>query len=102
MKPTPKEISVLADGRHLEIAWRDGTAFRYSLAALRAACPCALCKGHNPTDSLNLSPEDFPDIELVDVELVGRYAYRFLWSDGHDKGIYEFEWLRRFAESEVQ
>lgn len=102
MKPVPKEISLTADGKAVEVMWQDGAKSRFSLPALRAACPCALCKGHNPSESLNLKPEDFPEIELLDVELVGRYAYRFIWGDGHDKGIYEFDWLRRFGESDVQ
>ncbi len=100
MKPIPLGISLLADGRAVEIEWQDGSQSVLPLNALRAACPCALCKGHNPAESLNLTPEDFPEIQLEDVELVGRYAYRFAWSDGHDKGIYEFSALRNMGGKE--
>lgn len=100
MRPFPIGITLLAGRKSIEIEWQDGATTRHRLDALRAACPCALCKGHNPAESLNLTPEDFPDVELLDVEVVGRYAFRFTWSDGHDKGIYEFEKLRKLAAQE--
>ena len=64
------------------------------LNALRAACPCASCQGHDPSQSLNLTPDQFPDIRLTDLAAVGRYAYHIVWSDGHDTGIYTLKMLR--------
>jgi DUF971 family protein len=46
-----------------------------------------------------LRAESVPDtLEIVDVEIVGRYALTFRWSDGHETGIYSFRLLREICE----
>jgi DUF971 family protein len=95
MKPQPTEIK-----RHpheLTIQWNDGHRSEYSYKLLRQKCPCARCEalkqGANP---LQLQPADnfFDTLRLTDIQLVGRYAIRLVWSDGHRTGLYPFEMLR--------
>ena len=46
-----------------------------------------------------LRPEDVPeDAHPTAIHYVGRYALQFVWSDGHDTGIYPFDYLRRLGE----
>ena len=90
----------LTDGESvLQIIWDDGHTSRHRLDVVRALCPCAQCQGHHPSQSLNLRPEQFPGVRLVDLAPVGRYAYHVVWSDGHDTGIYTLRFLRELENS---
>jgi len=89
-------------GGELAIKWDDGTESFIPLATLRRSCPCAGCKGEmdilgnvykNPDKPL--APNAF---ELIRMGRVGGYALQPVWADGHDSGIYSFEYLQRVAE----
>lgn len=99
VKAFPESLELTDGDTVLEIGWDDGVKSRHRLAVLRAACPCAQCKGHTPEGSLNLVPEQFPDIRLVDLAPVGNYAYTIVWSDGHNTGIYTLDFLRELESS---
>lgn len=89
----PRRIRRLDDG--IEIDW-DGAGHRAHVAArsLRLACPCAACVDEMSHRAL-LDPASVPsDVRPVTLELVGGYGLRVRWSDGHDTGIYTFQWLR--------
>jgi DUF971 family protein len=90
----PQSLELTDDDSVLQIVWDDSHISRIRLDALRAACSCAVCQGHHPSQSKNLKPEQFPDIRIVDIAPVGRYAYHIVWSDGHDTGIYTLKTLR--------
>lgn len=92
--------------RAIDIAWQDGHASRYSLKLLREECPCAGCR----TDREEIKRNPFrvigpdarpPSFSLADVEPVGTYALRFVWTDGHGSGIYTFDFLRELCPCEV-
>ncbi|MGH9837803.1 MAG: DUF971 domain-containing protein, partial [Blastocatellia bacterium] len=74
-EPFPESLELIEDDSVLRIAWDDGQTSRIRLDALRAACACAVCQGHHPSQSLNLMPEQFPGIRITDIAPVGRYAY---------------------------
>jgi DUF971 family protein len=83
----------------LTVTWRDGHLSHYPLRWLRANCPCATCREERraavlAADELRLSAGPLPSTEIVHAELVGNYAVRFEWSDGHGTGIYGFAELR--------
>ncbi len=90
----PDSLELSDDESVLQIIWDDGVKSRIGLDALRAACPCAVCQGHHPSQSLNLEPGQFTGIRITDLAPVGRYAYHIVWSDGHDTGIYTLKILR--------
>lgn len=97
MKPeaTPRDIAPTADGTRLRIEWRDGVESTYAPRALRLACPCAGCIDEMTGRPL-LRPATVPEgVHPRSIEYVGRYALRFVWSDGHSTGIYPYEFLRR-------
>ena len=94
----PREISQEGD-RLLRITWADDRICDYEAATLRRVCPCAQCV-NEWTGERTLKPEAIPDdMEIKDVSLVGRYALNFRWSDGHDTGIYSFQYLRELCEA---
>jgi DUF971 family protein len=90
----PQSLELTDNDSVLRIVWDDGHTSRIRLDTLRAACSCAVCQGHHPSQSKNLKSEQFPDIRIADLAPVGRYAYHIVWSDGHDTGIYTLTRLR--------
>src|SRR4051812_11655007 len=85
----------------LAIDWSDGHHGRYSWRNLRANCPCAGCREERqkPPDPLRiLKPSELVPLKAVRLDPVGFYAYRILWSDGHDAGLFTLEHLRQLCE----
>ncbi len=95
----PREIMQETDQR-LRITWADGRACLFDAPALRRACPCAGCV-NEWTGERTLRPEAISDeTSISDIEIVGRYALNFRWSDGHATGIYSFRYLRQLCEQQ--
>ena len=93
----PTEISQESNSQ-LRITWADGRVCGYRAADLRRACPCAQCVDEW-TGERTLKPQAIAeDIEIGDLSIVGRYALNFRWSDGHETGIYSFQYLRALCE----
>ena len=89
-------------GEELAVKWDDGGESFVPLERLRRCCPCAGCKGEvdimgnlykNPDRPL--TPAAF---KLVRIERVGGYAIQPTWADGHESGIFSFDYLRRVGE----
>jgi ATP-binding protein involved in chromosome partitioning len=90
--PVPLEIGRAAPGQ-LRIRWDEGHEGIYATRSLRLACPCAQCQEEMSGRPL-LDPASVPlDVEALQLSLVGGYAVRFDWSDGHHTGIYTYELL---------
>jgi DUF971 family protein len=117
---TPEKVRVLlSEGKGLEIDWVDGHRSAWNFAWLREACPCATCvdqraqegrkAGQPKPKPANLLPMFTPPPKPASAHAVGRYAIQFNWQDGHNGGIYSWEYLRRvcqcgectFADSET-
>lgn len=92
----PAAITLLSSQRVVEVRWADGHRSRYPFALLRWACPCAECRGEmgRPGTLASTTALTFAQQELIDLQLVGRYAVQPRWADGHETGIYAFEDLR--------
>ena len=92
----PKAIRRRADG--LEITWDDaGDVALLAYRAVRLACPCAGCIDEMSGRPV-LDPGTVPaDISIATLALVGAYAVRIGWSDGHSTGIYTFPFLRSLS-----
>ena len=77
--------------RVLELAFADGHAFRLPYEYLRVYSPSAEVRGHGPgQEVLQVGKKD---VTITEVEPVGHYALRPVFSDGHDTGIYSWEYL---------
>ncbi len=95
MPAHPVQIHLRQAERTLEILWSDDATTIYALEYLRGWCPCAHCQGHF---SKEMRFHEVPGVELQNVDPVGSYAVRPRWSDGHDSGIYAFDYLRQIAD----
>jgi DUF971 family protein len=94
-----KDIAIDRAAGLLRITWLDQHASAYPLHWVRANCPCATCREERRvavlnTDPLKLTAGPVPSTQVVGAELVGNYALRLRWTDGHDTGIYPFTSLR--------
>ena len=102
MRPTKIEL-LPSDG--LAIEWDDGQRREYAFRELRDACPCATCreKRSEPQQAASsllpiLSPEEARPLKVQGMRPIGQYAYNIQFSDGHDTGIYTFEFLRELGQ----
>ncbi|MAT71212.1 MAG: hypothetical protein CMJ58_17010 [Planctomycetaceae bacterium] len=84
-----------ADGV-LHVAWPDRT-HDFPFVELRGSCECAQCVNEWTGERI-LDPATIPaDIAIESMELVGAYAVRVRWSDGHDSGLFTWQRLRELA-----
>ena len=95
----PKNIQQI--GNELAIQWNDGTESYLDLQFLRRACPCAACGGEPDVLGNVLRPHlsySENSFELAGFQIVGGYALQPRWQDGHETGLYSFQYLRRLSE----
>ena len=89
--PIPTEIKLHQVSRKLEIAFNDGARFELPYEFLRVYSPSAEVRGHGPgQEVLQLGKKN---IGIKSVEPVGSYAVTLTFSDGHDTGIYSWDYL---------
>jgi DUF971 family protein len=89
--PTPTELAVRTQSRVLDIAFDDGARFSLPFELLRVYSPSAEVRGHGPgQETLQTGKRN---VELTALEPVGNYAVQPHFSDGHDSGIYTWEYL---------
>jgi DUF971 family protein len=96
----PTDVRPVGDSELL-ISWEDGHRSLYLLNFLRLNCPCASCRDEWTGKRLITLDRIPADIKISNTEAVGRYAYRFKWSDGHQTGIYSFDFLRGLCPCEI-
>jgi DUF971 family protein len=94
----PSDITVDKNASRLSVEWSDGRRSDYPLAGLRAVCPCVKCCGGHanmgkPADKELLRSAEDAELGVARIELVGSYAMQVVWSDGHDTGIYTWDYL---------
>jgi len=92
IQPRPIEIG-RADQHDVRIRWSDGAEKVYLARPLRLKCPCAMCVDEDTGLRILKDPGVPLDVHPVKIEPVGRYAIAIQWSDGHNTGIYTWEWL---------
>jgi DUF971 family protein len=96
-RPRPVDVSVFTKSRQLQLEWSDGHRSTYDWEKLRWACPCAVCSGEwGQPGALSFVKRLTPDQSaLTDLREVGNYALQPVWQDGHDTGIFAFDYLRK-------
>ena len=99
MTLVPSDIRALSDEGVLSITWPDRKA-DLPFVYLRGQCVCAHCVNEWTGEQI-LDPASVPaDIKIEKLELVGSYAVRVRWSDGHNSGLYTWERLKELGLSE--
>ena len=89
--PQPTNITVHARSRQLEVAFADGKSFLLPFELMRVYSPSAEVKGHGAGQEVLQTGKRLVDI--VDLAPVGHYAIQPRFSDGHESGIYSWDYL---------
>jgi len=93
--PRPIDIKLHQASRLLEIKFDNNTECMLSCEFLRVNSPSAEVKGHGPgQEVLQVGKED---INITAIEPVGNYAVRLVFSDGHNTGLYSWDYLYELA-----
>lgn len=97
-------------GTGMSVLWRDGHQSHFPFRWLRDACPCATChearekEGRAPGVAKSKPRTLLPLYEAPpapkEIEPVGKYALKFIWNDGHESGIYSWDYLRNTCDFE--
>jgi DUF971 family protein len=96
----PTDIKLHQASRVLEIAFDDGASFRLPYEYLRVYSPSAEVRGHGPGQEVLQAGKR--EVTIDEVEPVGRYALRPKFSDGHDTGIYSWDYLYELGERQEE
>ena len=84
--------------REISIKWSDDAETKYNAAELRRNCPCASCVNEWTGEKILDAAKISDDLTIDSTSVVGRYALNFHFSDGHETGIYTFQFLRKLGE----
>jgi DUF971 family protein len=102
---TPADVDIVRD-RAVTVTFEDGTVCEFPVAALRAACPCAACRGMRERGQIAWPPAGAPvgaaEIAVRDAQLSGAWGLSIDWTDGHSTGIYAWSTLRRWWDAGLE
>jgi DUF971 family protein len=93
--PRPTTLTVHQQSRCLEVAFDDGASFRIPFELMRVYSPSAEVQGHGPGQEVLQTGKR--DVGIDALEPVGHYAVQPTFSDGHDSGIFSWEYLYRLG-----
>jgi DUF971 family protein len=89
--PTPSDITVHSQSRQLQVCFSDGTDFRIPFELMRVYSPSAEVQGHGPGQEVLQTGKR--EVTLLDLEPIGNYAVKPVFSDGHDSGLFSWDYL---------
>ncbi len=96
--PTPESLTLHGASRVLEIGFSDGQTFRIPFELMRVYSPSAEVQGHGPGQETLQTGKRHVVIEAI--EPVGNYAVKPTFSDGHDSGLFTWEYLYFLGDQE--
>ena len=88
---TPESLTVHGQSRVLEVGFSDGKIFRIPFELMRVYSPSAEVQGHGPGQEVLQTGKR--EVTVVEIEPVGNYAVKPTFSDGHDSGLFTWEYL---------
>lgn len=94
----PTEITLHQQSCTLEIAFDDGARYRLPYEFLRVHSPSAEVRGHGPGQEVLQTGKQ--NVKLLNVEPVGTYALKLVFDDGHDSGLYTWEYLHELGRNQ--
>lgn len=98
--PSPQSITLHGQSRVLEIGFSDGSLFRIPFELMRIYSPSAEVQGHGPGQEVLQTGKR--NVDIVDLQPVGNYAVKPTFSDGHDSGIFSWEYLYFLGSQQAQ
>ena len=96
----PVEIRVRRASRRLEVDFASGERFSYPAEYLRVESPSAEVQGHSPAERVTVPGKQEVGISAVDP--IGHYAVRIHFDDGHDTGIFTWDYLMQLGREQAE
>jgi DUF971 family protein len=93
----PTELRLDKDKRVLTVTFEDGKSFALPAELLRVLSPSAEVQGHSEAQRVTVAGKK--SVGIVRIEPVGNYAVRIVFDDGHDTGLFVWEYLRELGEN---
>jgi DUF971 family protein len=98
--PSPQSLTVHAQSRVLEVGFSDGATFRIPFELMRIYSPSAEVQGHGPGQEVLQTGKR--QVGIVELEPIGNYAVKPVFSDGHDSGIFSWDYLYHLGSQQDQ
>jgi DUF971 family protein len=89
--PTPESLTLHGQSRVLEVGFSDGSTYRIPFELMRVCSPSAEVQGHGQGQEVLQTGKR--NVEIVTMEPVGNYGVKPTFSDGHDSGIFSWDYL---------
>ena len=89
--PTPTALTVHSKSRLLAVAFSDGAVFEIPFELMRVYSPSAEVQGHGPGQEVLQTGKR--EVDVVELEPIGNYAVKPVFSDGHESGIFSWDYL---------
>jgi DUF971 family protein len=96
--PWPTELRLDKDKRMLTVSFDDGQSYALPAELLRVLSPSAEVQGHSEAQRVTVAGKK--NVRIVRIEPVGNYAARIVFDDGHDTGLFVWEYLRELGENQ--
>jgi DUF971 family protein len=96
----PIEIKLRTVSRVLEVAFAGGERFKLPFEYLRVHSPSAEVKGHGPGQEVLVTGKE--NVGITRVEPVGQYAIKLVFDDGHDSGLYSWQYLYELGRDKAE
>ena len=98
--PSPESITLHGASRVLEVGFSDGSLYRIPFELMRIYSPSAEVQGHGPGQEVLQTGKR--EVDIVSLEPVGNYAVKPTFSDGHDTGIFSWDYLYFLGSQQAQ
>ena len=94
----PTELKLDKEKRNLSVSFDDGRSFALPAEMLRVLSPSAEVQGHSPEQRVTVPGKK--NVRILRLEPVGNYAVRIVFDDGHDTGLFVWDYLRDLGENQ--
>ncbi len=91
----PTDIQVHDEGRRLDVIYDDGVTASNSAEKLRVNSPSAEVQGHSPSQRVVVTGKQ--NVRIVDLNPIGNYAIQIVFDDGHNTGLFTWDYLRELG-----
>ena len=98
--PTPTALTVHSQSRMLEVVFSDGVKFKIPFELMRVYSPSAEVQGHGPGQEVLQTGKR--GVGVIELESVGNYAVKPVFSDGHESGIFSWDYLYHLGVNQDQ
>ena len=98
--PTPTEVTLHSQSRVLEVAYESGERFRLPFELLRVYSPSAEVQGHGPGQEVLQTGKR--EVDITALQPVGNYALQPTFSDGHDTGLFSWDYLHFLGSQQAE